>query len=370
MALRNRSFSLPGPSGTVKIGSSTFVYTSNASRGTCQDTNGSPKTMNPLFLEKWSNSQVVINGVRGAYTYKNTPVSSSSTLLSAAAPKSGWSPSYKYSVAQAMASSHPGEPAVSVPNFLFELKDMPGMLKHLAGKLGKKFPKRPPKSAADDYLAYTFGWAPLISDIMSIYDVAKWCDSRARYIRRIRSHGFATRRGQRGSDSVAHTLNSFSYNSRGEGFSGTANYDTVARAWVTTRWRLNQNLPLDSFISNERHRLLAAALGLDIGFQTFWDAMPWTWLVDYFTDLSSIISVHKNRSGFVFAGGCAMENIEVRGIVTPKQYAPLHLGTVVQSYSSKRRVLSSPTLADVGINFLSGRQLATLTALFVSRSSR
>lgn len=372
--VRIRRSTTPGPTGTMQIGSyPPTTFNSQSHFAICEDVVGNFNGQNPLRLTKAKVSNIpVINGVRGFYTYINCPVSS--TMNANAAPStSSWlthgGPKFSRSASQAAAGAHPGEPAISLPNFLFELKDLPRMYRAWARRIGKGQPRlSPPKEAADAYLEYQFAWRPLISDLMSLYEVAEWTESRARYIAKADAGKFISRRSQRGSDSLRVVDNRYPYNSRGGNMWGSATHDYEGKAWVSTRWRYNRNFPLGSFIANEKHRLLASALGLDIGFQTFWDAMPWSWMVDYFTDLSSVISVHRNRAGFTFAGACNMEYTKLTSSIVPYPFGGLKLAPYTRTHEQKNRTPFSPSIADVGINFLNGRQLSILGALLVSRS--
>lgn len=379
---RSRSMSTPSAPGQTWTFDPNLkeTYARTLNQGTCIDVVGARNAQNPLTIETHSSSLVLLNRTEGlnqfARKFSSFPVMASDCNHAPATHgPTGWSPKLK-SASRQMANTHPGEPAVSLPNFLFELKDFAPLFKKVAIKLNneiKAVPLKPAsgKQASDAYLQYTFGWAPFVNDLLELFKVSEWTARRARQIRNIRERGFLTRRSSRGSDGTTYSgFTTF------ESLAGiNANYTNVTnvKSWVTTRWGLTNHLPLISSLSDERNRLLVAALGLDVSFETFWNAMPWTWLVDYFTDLSSIISVHDNSQGFQFLGGCIMENWESTRTLYPvgsgvQQYGPV--SPVVKKRSLKKRTPFSPSLADLGFNFLSDRQILTLGALTVSRTLR
>jgi hypothetical protein len=342
-------------------------------RELCSDYTGNFGGQNPLSIQKWYvvNQEMIPDGTYGPYKLDGVPTSCSDMSISPIAKlPSPWNPEYDHSVLEAIANSHPGEPAISLPNFLYELKDLPGMLKDLARKIGKKHPKAPPKSLADDYLAYTFGWAPFVSDIMDIAGVTEWTASRARMLENIRKQGFTSRKKQRGTYESKWTENNAMYDNRAfPDTRGTALNSVTSQAWVSSRWKYTNKLPLGSSLSSERSRLVPAALGLGLSFSTMWDAMPWSWMVDYFTDISSIAKIHQNRAGFKFDSAVEMEYAVVHRTIYPakSQWAKV---PVTQVYEKKSRYPANATLADAGLNFLSPRQILTLGALSVSRILR
>lgn len=374
MALRIRDYSIPGTEGVYSY-QSTIIDRRRPllAKGYCEDVSNNRHGINPFLQRAYHVTPVVFDHVDAmGFSRKNWPVDVADLNLFTPPDALGaWSPEFK-SVNVAMANSHPGEPAVSLPNFIFELKDLPRMYKHAAERLGKKHPKPPPKpkspadktkDRADDYLAYTFAWAPFISDIFKMAEVAKWTRDRARLIRKSQAIGFVSRERTCGDFRHSQIFGGQPWALNG---SSTRVDNYTARRWVNTRWQYNGNLPIETSLSAQQSRLVPAALGLSISFQQMWDAMPWSWMVDYFTDLSSIISVHENRAGFSFFGGCYMTESRTVSTFTPEPGHPVQ-GPVVSTLTKKERMPHAPFLHDVGLNFLSGRQLTTLSALTVSK---
>lgn len=139
------------------------------------------------------------------------------------------------------------------------------------------------KIVASTYLEYAFGLAPLISDTRKAAEaLARWqweTTGEARFRKAIRS--------------------------RGEDESVQLNFGTPTRAWncqfiyVNNTWRkvttcsvqycvgLSQSLQAD-FGSNDRLKQL---LGFTPGnwVPALWEVVPWSWLVDYFTNIQQIL---------------------------------------------------------------------------------
>lgn len=74
---------------------------------------------------------------------------------------------------EVLARSNPSKPLVSLPNFIHELKDLPGMIRDIGRikiqlanlKNGKAGPNASARNTANHYLAAQMGWVPLISDL-------------------------------------------------------------------------------------------------------------------------------------------------------------------------------------------------------------
>lgn len=246
------------------------------------------------------------------------------------------------------------------------------MLKHALGKLRppRNRRNRPISELANDHLQYAFGWAPLLSDLSKIWDVSEWTDQRARMLLRAQQQGFITRTKQRGTHSQRFVVNNEPYNTFGYSISGVATTDCSSRAWTSSRWRYVGSIPFGSSLSQARQGLKSAAYGWDLTFDTIWNAIPWSWMVDYFTDISDILSIHSNKAGFKFDSAVAMEHRMITTEVEPKRGLELGASKVTILRESKARTIATPTIFDAQINFLRPKQLANLVALGVTRLGR
>jgi hypothetical protein len=137
-----------------------------------------------------------------------------------------------------IAGTNPTRPDVLVPNFLFELKDMPMMLKDagdlLLGGLKPSIRKRNKKNlSASQYLAYNFGWAPLISDVKKLFDFTENVKKRTSEWNRVYSSGGLKRRYKLGTEEADSTYVGDSY------YHGnfTVSAHISRTSWGTVRWR-------------------------------------------------------------------------------------------------------------------------------------
>jgi hypothetical protein len=189
---------------------------------------------------------------------------------------------------------NPSNPDVDVPVFLFELKDFPGMLRELGDVLRKKIK---PSQAAGGYLSYSFGWAPLISDLRKLVNFSDLVDRRLSYLQKTSAKGGAK---------VTRTLDSFTETLSYANRTGPIPQQTSIPVWrgtstvVQTRkvWSVANVASFLSPVQLENPRLTAAkaALGLNLSAASLWEAMPWSWLIDYTGNIGDFLDANR---GFI-----------------------------------------------------------------------
>lgn len=341
------------------------------------DVVGNPRGENPLSITSFEVlNYTPINGKFGSY---NEAIG---------LPPSGLSPSqfsindvggYYQSATDAIAAAHPGAPHVALPVFLFELKDVPRMLKHamnrarvLANAAGGDTPsaiKRylgNPSNPAEDWLNYNFGWRPFVSDISSIYSVADWMHSRAKMMR-----GFSpiiTRRSNLGSNISVTRNNNIVFDSTITSWFGTDKITTTTKKWCVSHW-VKDPMRFNAALSTDHQYLRRHALGLNFAFSHLWDAMPWSWLVDWFTDAGSVIHALQNRMGIRFLNASVMTNTRAVREIWPKppRRDNMTSGSAQIAKETKSRSPTTPSILPSSIPYLGTGQLATLAALAVTR---
>jgi len=132
---------------------------------------------------------------------------------------------------------------------------------------------------------------------------------------------------------------------------------------------------------NSRNRLVSAAakagplLGIELTPETVWNASPWTWAVDWFSNAGDVISNLSDWAvdGLVLKWGYIMEHTyqEVTySLDRPCRFKPFGtcFASPVTAYiETKRREKATPFGFEVTWNGLSPRQLAISAALGITR---
>jgi hypothetical protein len=389
--IRYRLTPLPGGGNALRtINGSIIANVTDAPNSTypavshkCTDEVNRRSSDNPLTIIHESRNWIPLNGVRdqgpGSIrkyteyypTWAKTSIAHED--MSALIPSVG-------AVALAtIARSNPSRPYISVPNFLFELKDLPGMIRDL-GRLriqGRNIlnsgPQRiHPKLAANHYLSYTMGWAPLISDLRKLLSFQSQVDKKMRELENLYNNGGIQRRVRLPDWKASKTLSNSSVtieSQLGILFHAKQEKVTTIERWGTVRWSPSSR-PLGTY---SRLKLQQLARDLTFGMKGIsakqvWDAIPWTWLVGWFTNVDDFLQAHDNRIPLTHSLPCVMTRTSTRDeyIRFPGEHPEFTGGQGVTLLETKSRVISAGSLS-ASIPFLTGRQFSILGALAIQR---
>jgi hypothetical protein len=200
---------------------------------------------------------------------------------------------------KAMAAASPYRAKVSVPLFLFELREFPDMLRQIGRVLTRKY------NAADvagGYLAYSFGWAPLVKDLMSLFDLTKAIEDRKAYFRRLESGTHVVRNFGTTQVRTTSLYNTFlpalvtSKNAIGK---HVGRLEETQKVWATLNAKLREPLHMSAadLHSLSRNQIL----GLRFNPADFWEAIPWSWLIDYFLNIGDMLESSRAQVGLKFS---------------------------------------------------------------------
>jgi hypothetical protein len=299
--------------------------------------------------------------------------------------------------AQAYAALKPDQPDFEPMASLLELRSAPGDLWDRHKRWREKFKKvdRPWYSKAGRYhLAIQFGWLPLISDTLDFTQA--FCDRKKRFDQMWRDAGKPVRRrrlltkfgnvhDKSGADTSYWTYGTpYSPNikptfvtqcyggglatSKFEQFYGT-------RVWCAGRSRYFLPVAPDRAYIDRMHSKI---LGLYIDPNAVYNAIPWTWLGDYFGTLGNLFdAISPNIADYVvFDYAYVMHHKEYHAFQTETQWVCVNLAgtefrqvpSVTQwSKNRKSRITASP----LGFGFkeadLTVQQMGILGALGLSK---
>jgi len=186
--------------------------------------------------------------------------------------------------AQLLAMTNPSRPTVDLPVFVAELREFPELFKIIG--------ENALKTVAKANLAYWFGWKPLASDLMKICDFSQVVNNRYKELKQLYKTGLSCTR----------TLDI-----RSAEYSGPPEYlDTgstpvvrvspkITSKTVVTghcKWKPTTSTPrTDSELISLARR---AAFGLTVDPATFWELIPFSWLVDWCSSIGSYLQASRN----------------------------------------------------------------------------
>lgn len=321
------------------------------------------------FRQTSANGYIKYQNAYPTWTYKNVSHEAITTFI----------PSVSSVALATIARSNPSRPYISVPNFLFELKDLPGMIRDL-GRLriqGRNIltrgPQRiHPKLIANHYLSYQMGWKPLISDLQKLLSFQSLVDKKMRELENLYRNGGIQRRVRLPDWKYEYSEqdNSVLVESQAGVLIRCKRLKTsMIERWGTVRW-YPTSLPDPRFSQADLQRLARdLTFGMKgISAKQVWDAIPWTWLVGWFTNVDDFLQAHDNRIPLKHSEPCVMTHRLTRDQFTrvPGQNLDFTGGEGVTWYETKERTTSSGSLA-ASIPFLNGRQFSILSALAIQR---
>ncbi len=261
-------------------------------------------------------------------------------------------------------------------NAAYELREIPGMLKDQISKNGLN-------NIGNWYLAVKFGWEPLLRDIIDF--VTKQRKAQIRLAQLIRDEGKPVRRRITLRDEVNLNVVETWQNNAGldpsfvDYFYGGGHYTTVTsnydRVWASAQFRTW--LPGGPRDINWTRRMLAAIYGARPTPKVIWNAIPWSWLADWFGNLGSMIanleSDVADRQAADYAYVMRWSGTQVRRThacvmndALLNTWFPVEVNGFSDSFTKMRTRASPfhPALKEID---LSGTQLAILGALGLSR---
>lgn len=286
--------------------------------------------------------------------------------------------SYPVSITKALSRANPSKSFLDIPVFVYELKDIPKLIKSTGEiLLDKKTPElvsnilelTKGERPAEIYLNWEFGWKPLISDLLKLVEFQDKLERRVKDLKKLRS-GLLTRSVTLSDDSVAANAAVAVNSSWSMGVQGRLHSVTRRKRWATVHWRPDpalEALPHDeeSMINLARDTIL----GLRHTPKSLWEAMPWSWFVDYFTNVGDYIQANNNTVGAYADDLCIMTKttstfslaITVQDIV-PATKGSKELKRLERVFDNQLNTQVRATLP-----LFEGRQLSILTALAITR---
>jgi hypothetical protein len=284
---------------------------------------GNPRGDGYLYMDRWEHSPVRISGhnfgtlVVGFVPDNHEP----GGLWDFPAGK----PDNLTAMTKVLANTNPNRRTVDMPVFLFELADLPKMLKSVGEDLLQLAfrKKRPPH--IDDIVTYSagknlevqFGWLPLISDLGKMLDFQNIVDKRVKELKRLSSSRGLRRRFTVWEDNLEYhgttTLQSSNFSAW-----ATYNIRNHAKQWATLRWRLDpvqtSGLPfLDKDIVKQAERLtldLNSELHQGIDAASVWEAIPFSWMIDYFANVGDVLKANRNEISVTPESFCLMTQLD------------------------------------------------------------
>jgi hypothetical protein len=282
--------------------------------------------------------------------------------------------------------ARPGNPVASAGQFLYELyTDLPTIPLRLLWKL-RKF-----QTLGHEYLNIQFGWLPFVSDLKKMYNLTQTIHKRLDELVRNNGkviHREATVRSSRDvTSSVVHSeypfsgLSLFSYMPPLWGSGRTTiitTTETTERVWFSADFRYYTP---DIGSSRWTARAVATLFGVNPTPDLLYQVLPWSWLLDWFTNVGDVISNASNNAvdNLVADHAFIMRHASVKTTTSISTSWENHgnedgmkNGSLsLESFDfteTKCRGMGNPFLPSLSLTDFTSRQAGIAAALGISRS--
>lgn len=255
------------------------------------------------------------------------------------------------------ARTNPSRPYVDVPVNVLELADVARILQSAGNTLRKQL--------GGNYLKYHFGIAPLVGDLIKLTQFQAQVDRRVKEMKKLRDRGL-----RRTIDLAAYSTSGIIPNlviqSLGALIYDHFTYSSTQIVRGHARWNAGTNL---DNLSDEVMSALArrAVLGLTLDFATFWEAMPWSWLLDWCGGIGNFLKANRNIIPATLDSVRVMKHTHTVYKNPGFQVGTLNISPSVVTKERKERIAAmvAPT---AHFPFLSGHQMGILGSLALVRS--
>lgn len=288
-------------------------------------------------------------------------------------PPGGWSAlegTDEELVAKLLADTNPFRYDVSIPIMLSELLE--------AGTLLKLASNNAISLVGSGHLNWVFGWAPLIQDLKVLASITTVVEARIREFNDLLEKGGISRRKHLKSsgDSFPPSTQSVFSNSWVE-IHADVSYSFKTKVWGSVRWVPDRLETVEIEKLTQFNQALLLALDLqEPDLPTLWEAVPWTWLIDYFVNVGDVLQAIESSDLVVPTEICLMRHRTVTTTSTPKGGGvsniydlKVYTGTAgkVEHDIKLRSVMSADDVGDLlSFGFLSKAQATNLLALLAS----
>lgn len=224
--------------------------------------------------------------------------------------------------------------------------------------------------AAKLNLLYQFGIAPAISDLKTLMHFQNSVDHRVKEIERLYGHRGLRRTLHMWDGSNTTTIASQTIQSQGVLLHARIVKTTTVHVKAHVRWRAI--FPIHLSDAEMRARAIRAILGSEIDPFTVYELMPWSWLIDYFSNLGQIVKAAKNLTTVTHDSVRIMEHRRTRSSsynhdTTGSGSNKITCSPMLVTSESKKRRLATPTLI-AQETILTGGQLSILGSLLMTKA--
>jgi hypothetical protein len=260
-------------------------------------------------------------------------------------------------VLQLLKNTNPLRSEFSVPVAIRELVDLTTLFS-LAAKTFAGF-------AGGAYLNYNFGWLAFERDLKTLSGIVERVLSRVRELDSLSRGGGLRRRLQLDKFGVMQVGNRVINSTHSVFLEARYNKSTVREVWGSVRWYPKSGYVLPQPADRWTYAARQVFDLEKIDAETLWNILPWSWLVDYFTNIGDLLAAYEGSDELRPTDICIM-----RRTVTIDNGQRRSLGDLSDrirggSYRLRREVLERKVISNPPTNITAFRSLLTMSEYLV-----
>jgi hypothetical protein len=206
-----------------------------------------------------------------------------------------------------LARTNPSSSHVNIPAALGELKDLPSLVKGWGDGLLK--------AAAKGNLSWRWAVKPMISDVRKLCKFADAANQRLAQLRKLRDGETIKKRCYLRTGDVATGPTRELVHSEGASLYAFRRVTSHHQTWGSAEWKLlpGSNLPkLSDADLNRFNKRVALGITGHGGLEAAWELTPWSWLIDWFSNVGTMLQATNNSVGCTWGRICVMRTSESR----------------------------------------------------------
>lgn len=196
------------------------------------------------------------------------------------------------------AKTSPNRSIGSMPTMIGEMRDLPSLIQNSGHRLLK--------AVAAGWLSWRFAIKPMIGDLVKISKFTESVQKRFQLLERLSRRKWVS--GwvplERKESTVGPT--NVTIHSEGATVTGTRKITYKRKAWASIRWKLLVQPPLDVMSRYDLATRLVTGITCYGALETAWNLQPWSWLVDWFCNVSEWLQANNNTIPAIASGFCWM----------------------------------------------------------------
>nr|QXV72599.1 MAG: hypothetical protein [Grapevine-associated levi-like virus 6] len=282
--------------------------------------------------------------------------------------------------AEAIARSKPDKPSYPIANALYELKDVPSMIRDIPVYYQRGY-RSLLRTYGNSYLATDFAWLPFMQDLSGFAHAHHNAIEKLDRLTKTSSRVVHSRITLKDEKTATDVVESQTYGFDRVPFveqcwagepSESTHFETSTKIWFSGQYSYRLPEPGPSGSSRWSGKTLRRMEGLNVTAYTLYKAIPWTWLIDWFGDFGDIVSNYSQDAlDWSLNYGTIQGHFEsyaVHRARRPVFTSPDGSSTGILSaetrngYDAKRRVVAYPNFGRLKTENLTGFQLGVLSA--------